>query len=149
MSNNYEKMSLFEQLESGLRDSIAFSRGELNLKTTELPAPPPPVHPAQVRAIREGLKMSQAMFAATVNVSTKTVQSWEQGARRPSDAALRMLQVIRDQPQVVERILRRPSWAAAKAASRKSAAQGRAARAAAKKGRPRHRRLASGAKPNA
>ena len=33
--------------------------------------------------------MSQSVFARVLNVSTKTVQSWEQGERKPSYAALR------------------------------------------------------------
>jgi hypothetical protein len=33
-----------------------------------------------------------------LNVSTKTVQSWEQGQRRPSQAALRLIQVFRQDP---------------------------------------------------
>lgn len=36
MSDTYEKMSMFEQLKSGLKDSIAFSRGEVTLVATEL-----------------------------------------------------------------------------------------------------------------
>jgi DNA-binding transcriptional regulator YiaG len=34
--------------------------------------------------------MSQAVFAQVLNVSTKTVQSWVQGQRKPSQAALRL-----------------------------------------------------------
>ena len=104
MSDKYENMSVFEQLKAGLEDSIAFSRGELSLKTTELPAPPPETRPAAITSLRKRLRMSQSVFAATLNVSTRTVQSWEQGAREPSDAALRMLQVIRERPDVVRSI---------------------------------------------
>ena len=42
--------------------------------------------------------MSQAVFARMLNVSTKTVQSWEQGQRSPSQAALRLIQVFRQNP---------------------------------------------------
>jgi DNA-binding XRE family transcriptional regulator len=42
--------------------------------------------------------MSQAVFARLLNVSTKTVQSWEQGDRKPSQAALRLIQVFRHNP---------------------------------------------------
>lgn len=104
MSNRYERMSVFEQIRAGLEDSIAYSKGQLSLKTTVLPAPPPRVGARQVIALRKKLKMSQAVFAATLNVSTKTVQSWEQGARKPSDAALRMIQIVRDEPKVIRAI---------------------------------------------
>ena len=101
MPTKHKEMSLFEQLRSGLEDSIAYSKGELSLKTTELPAPPPAATPKGVRALRQSLRMSQAVFAATLNVSKRTVQSWEQGRREPSDAALRMIQVVQESPEVV------------------------------------------------
>jgi hypothetical protein len=38
---DYERMSVFEQIKAGLEQSIAFSRGELSLKTTTLPLQQP------------------------------------------------------------------------------------------------------------
>jgi putative transcriptional regulator len=43
--------------------------------------------------------MSQAMFARLLNVSPKTVQSWEHGTRKPSQAALRLIQVFEQNPR--------------------------------------------------
>lgn len=94
-------MSVFEQIKSGLEDSVAHSKGTLSLKTLELPTPPPAVTADDVRALRQSLHMSQAVFAATLNVSPKTIQSWEQGLREPSDAALRMIQVVGLNPGMV------------------------------------------------
>lgn len=103
------KSSIFEQLKAGLEGSVAFSRGELSLVTTALPAAPPKPEPTQIAELRNSLRMSQAVFAAVINVSPKTVQSWEQGIRQPSHAALRMLEVIREDPGVARAILdRRP-----------------------------------------
>jgi len=34
-------MSLFDQIKAGIEDSIAYSRGQVTLKTTELPESPP------------------------------------------------------------------------------------------------------------
>jgi putative transcriptional regulator len=99
--------NVFEQLKAGLEGSIAFSRGELSLVTTALPAPPPRPEPTQIAELRNSLRMSQAVFAAVINVSPKTVQSWEQGVRRPSHAALRMLEVIREDPGVAGAIIAR------------------------------------------
>ena len=104
MSGQHEKASFFERLRKGMEDSIAYSRGELSLKTTTLPLPPPRAEAEQIAELRKRLRMSQSVFAATLNVSPKTVQSWEQGVRQPADAALRMLQVIRERPQVVRMI---------------------------------------------
>ena len=101
-----DSATIFEELKAGLEDSIAFSRGELSLVTTAMPAPPPKTEPAQIAELRKSLKMSQAVFAAVINVSSKTVQSWEQGVRQPSQASLRMLEVIREDPTLVDLILR-------------------------------------------
>ena len=101
MNGRQKQRSVFGQIKAGLEDSIAYSRGRLSLVTTEPPPPPPELSRAQIAALRKRLKMSQAFFAAVLNVSAKAVQSWEQGTRRPSDAALRMLQVIGRQPSVV------------------------------------------------
>ena len=49
--------------------------------------------------------MSQAIFAQVLNVSTKTVQSWEQGQRKPSHAALRLIQVFREDPSSLVEIV--------------------------------------------
>ncbi len=98
-------MSVFDQIRSGLEDSIAFSRGELTLATVSLPAPPPRISARRIVELRRNLRMSQSVFAATLNVSTKTIQSWEQGIRIPSDASLRLLQIIGRRPDIVESII--------------------------------------------
>ena len=45
--------------------------------------------------------MSQTVFAKMLNVSTKTLQSWEQGIRRPSDASRRLIQIFSIYPEVI------------------------------------------------
>ena len=39
--SEHEKAGIFDRLRKGLRESIACSKGELTLVTTELPVPPP------------------------------------------------------------------------------------------------------------
>lgn len=105
MNEKLAKMSVFEQIKTGLEEGIAYWQGRLDLKTTVLPSPPPKARGKDIAGLRASLGMSQALFAATLNVSPRTVQSWEQGIRQPADAALRMIQVIRESPQVVRLIL--------------------------------------------
>lgn len=83
---------------------IAHARGELTLVTCEPPPPPPRMTSRQVVHLRQRFRMSQAMFAATLNVSPQTVQSWEQGVRHPSDVAMRMLQILDRKPEIVAAI---------------------------------------------
>lgn len=126
MKGRQRQRSVFGQIKAGLEDSIAYSRGRLSLVTTEPPPPPPELSRAEIAALRKRLKMSQAFFAAVLNVSAKAVQSWEQGIRRPSDAALRMLQVIGRQPSVVGVIA---ATGAVRVARRRSAGRRRLAAA--------------------
>jgi len=102
MAKKTAPMSIFDQIKTGLEDCLAHAKGELTLVTVRVPAPPPKSTPRKIAAIRRNLHMSQSIFAATLNVSMRTVQSWEQGLREPSEASLRLLQIIGTQPSVVE-----------------------------------------------
>jgi putative transcriptional regulator len=102
---DYENMSVFEQIKTGLEQALAHGRGELTLKTTTLPLPPAPASPAKVIALRKKLKMSQSIFAAALNVSTKLVQSWEQGVRKPDHGDLRLIEILIKQPDVVGKLI--------------------------------------------
>jgi putative transcriptional regulator len=86
----------FEDLKEGMEDIIKYRKGKLTLKSEfiEIPAPPEEYKPKDIRKIREKFHYSQGIFAKFLNVSTKTVQSWESGERSPSHAALRLLEVV-------------------------------------------------------
>ncbi len=101
MTHNGKRQPLFDRLKRGLEEGIRFARGELNLRTTVIPERPPALRARDVVRLRNRLNMSQSVFARVLNVSTKTLQSWEQGTRRPSQAALRLLQVLSEQPGTV------------------------------------------------
>lgn len=65
------------------------------LRDFEALAVPPPAYTAEgIRLLRERLRVSQAVFAAYLNASLSTVPKWENGEKRPSGAALRLLSVI-------------------------------------------------------
>jgi putative transcriptional regulator len=93
--------SLFESLQEGFIEGIRFFRGEVALKTTMFAEPPPKVTPDELTALRRRIEMSQSAFARLLNVSSKTVQSWEQGTRKPAQATLRLIQVLGQDPQSV------------------------------------------------
>ncbi len=98
---------LFDRLKSGLEEGIRHAKGEITLKTTTLDAPdrPPEVDAEELSELRLKSGMSQAVFAQVLNVSTKTVQSWEQGQRKPSQAAWRLIQVFREDPSGLLKIV--------------------------------------------
>ncbi len=58
-----------------------------------------------VRAIRRKLGLSQPEFAARFGFSLGAVREWEQGRRRPEQAARTLLLVIARDPAVVQEAL--------------------------------------------
>jgi putative transcriptional regulator len=99
----------FERLKSGLEEAIAQARGELTLKTVEVPESPPEIDAKTLVALREQAKMSQGVFARVLHVSAKTVQSWEQGTRVPSNASRRLIQIFAEEPAPVCRVVGLPA----------------------------------------
>jgi len=96
------KIKIFEDLHQSLQDALAYERGEKgSLRVTELPEPPKPLTPAQIRAIRRSFNVSQAVFARIINVSPNAVESWEQGVRRPREATLKLLTIADQHPEVL------------------------------------------------
>lgn len=94
--------SLYEGLREALTEAHAHERGDgVDLRVTEIPSPPKPLKPGEIRQIRERLHASQTVFAHFLCVSPKAVQSWEQGTRRPQSAALRLLAIARENPQIL------------------------------------------------
>ena len=59
------------------------------------PTKPAPLEPEEIRAIREETQMSQAVFAAVLNVTAGYLSKLERGAIRPAGPALALLDVIR------------------------------------------------------
>ncbi len=50
--------------------------------------------PGEIKKMRVREKISQAVLALYLNVSPHTVKHWEQGAKHPSGAALKLLNLI-------------------------------------------------------
>jgi len=50
--------------------------------------------PQHIRGMREQARVSQAVFAAILNISPSTVQKWEAGDKKPSGSSLKLLNLI-------------------------------------------------------
>jgi putative transcriptional regulator len=92
-----------------LQEILAWQRGELKLNATEVPDPIPPV---RIKAIRRKVAKSVRVFSERFGLPAKTIQQWEQGARRPDAASSLLLEVIDTNPDVVEAAARRRQKAA-------------------------------------
>lgn len=86
----------FNDLKAGLEEIVAYKHGKLDLHCEEIEIPDPPVQykAKDVKRLREKLNYSQGLFSRVLNVSIKTVQSWESGNRVPSHSSLRLLELI-------------------------------------------------------
>lgn len=96
------KVNIFDDMRQALQDAAAFERGEpVDLRVTRLPARPKQVSPKEIRRIRQSLQASQILFASYLNVSPNAVRSWEQGTRRPRQAALKLLLIAKKNPKAL------------------------------------------------
>jgi putative transcriptional regulator len=78
----------------GLNEIKEFKKGNITLKTTELPEPSEP------KVIRSKLNLSQSAFAGMLGVSMRTLQDWEQGRRSPQGPAIALLRIAEQHPEV-------------------------------------------------
>ena len=96
------KKERFNRLLKSLDQAIEHAEGKRHdLRTTLLPKKPKEMTPRDVVALREKLDCSQGVLAAALNVSVKTVQSWEQGAKKPGGAALKLMSIAEKQPRIL------------------------------------------------
>jgi putative transcriptional regulator len=97
-----------ERLRGSLGETLAYAHGKVGPPSTFLTLlePPPAYDAARIRALRTDLGLSQPYFSKLLNVSPKTVQSWEQGTRTPGQSSARLLQLI-EYPHLLD-ALRRP-----------------------------------------
>jgi putative transcriptional regulator len=96
------KVNIFDDMKEALHGATAYERGEsVNLRVTRVPSRPKPISAKEVRLIRQALNASQTLFATYLNVSPNAVRSWEQGTRRPRQAALKLLLIAKKNPKAL------------------------------------------------
>jgi len=89
------KADAFRELLTSVRQAGRIRRGTRRAsRTTKF-------KPADVKAVRAGLEMSQTEFALMTGVSVATLRNWEQGRRTPDGPALALLRVTEKNPQAV------------------------------------------------
>jgi putative transcriptional regulator len=91
-------------------DELVEAMGEV-LAIAEGRSAPAAIHQVEtgpdidVRALRTHMGLSREQFAKRFHFPTRTVQEWEQGRRRPDQAARAYLTVIERNPKAVEEAL--------------------------------------------
>lgn len=99
--------SLMEAVE--VERSGAPIESRFTVRTVEVPDEPRSYDPAAVRATRDRLGVSQAIFAHLLGVSAMLVRAWEQGQRRPALWARRLLDEMNRDPRHWRGMLRKAS----------------------------------------
>ena len=84
-----------------MKEALAISRNELPPEAYKIHIP----ESVDVRAIREGMGLSQSSFANRFGLSVYALRNWEQGKRRPDPAARAYLKVIEKVPDIVSSVL--------------------------------------------
>ena len=98
-----------------LREAIRVERSGIpiesvfTVRTVELPDQPATYDAAAVRATRDRLGVSQAIFAHLLGVSPVLVRAWEQGQRVPAPWARRLLDEMNRDPRHWRGMLRKAS----------------------------------------
>ena len=96
---------LLDELLDGVRAMGDHRAGKITLRThnvEELPILS--VSGGTIRAIREELGVSRAVFARRLRISTRTLESWEQGRSKPNAQAAALILMVRAHPDTLNRL---------------------------------------------
>ncbi len=66
---------------------------------------------AEIAELRTSLGLSQAQFGVKYDLSLGTIQNWEQDKRKPDQATLLLLHMIKLEPETVARLVEEVRYA--------------------------------------
>lgn len=92
--------TLFEDLVQSLKEAKAIAKGESPASRRF------EVKPIDVKAVREKTGLSQNEFASLIQISTKTLQNWEQRRRTPTGPSAALLKIVSVNPEMAVKSLR-------------------------------------------
>lgn len=101
----------FNDLLLGLDQVLEHARGaNTKLKVTKVKifVEKTPVYNAdQIKELRYKLELTQKYFAELLGVSQRTVEAWESGKNIPNGAAMRLMKIYNDNPNLSEADIKR------------------------------------------
>ena len=98
----FDPKALVERVKSfAAHAKSAKAMPKVRITQVAVPAKLKPLPPEDIKRIRTRLGVSQATFAALLNVPRNTAISWENGLRKPSGAALKLLSLVRQKPEIL------------------------------------------------
>lgn len=93
--------AFFDELMESVKQMDEIVRGERQ------PSRESSIDAVQVKTIRKATGLSQAKFAAMIDVQVGTLRNWEQGRREPTGPAKALLRAIHNDPEHVLEALSR------------------------------------------
>jgi putative transcriptional regulator len=109
MTDTGDEQTFGQRLIQAAHEALAYKGGELpdarvtrakvTARRVDVVAPPE-YSQGDIRRIRDGLGLSQAVFAELIGASTSTVRAWEQGVREPSEMARRLIALAERDPEI-------------------------------------------------
>lgn len=90
-------------LVEAFKEMAAHLRGEIEVESYEMPADV--LTPVRIRDIRRKVARSTKAFEAAFRISARTMESYEQGRRKPDAAMTALLRIIDKEPEAARRAL--------------------------------------------
>jgi len=100
-----QKRKLFDELMEGVDAMQQQREGKITLRSHEIEdLPPLEVDADLIRDTRERMRVSRAVFARRLRISTRTLENWEQGRARPNAQAAALILMVRKFPDTLEKL---------------------------------------------
>jgi len=96
MSKTYrsDALAAIHETASDLHDAGLMAKRTLRQFDELCLTPVRSIPPKEIRAIRERERVSQAVLARHLNVSTGLISQWERGEKHPAGASLKLLTLV-------------------------------------------------------
>lgn len=99
-------MSVYKSIMQALDEAVKYQEGKIDARKTKIAVKPVESFSCEdIKQIRKRVGLSQVIFASSLGVSKKTVEAWERGINSPEGPSRRLLQLIRDNPEVIEQYM--------------------------------------------
>ena len=89
-------MAAIHETASDLHDAGTMDKRTMRRFDDLCLTPVEPFAPDEIRALRERERVSQAVLARYLNVTTGLISQWERGEKNPAGPSLKLLSLVRD-----------------------------------------------------
>ena len=95
---------MFDSIMKGLDEAVKISNNELKGRKHKIVVMPlPEMSNKDIKKIRQDVNLTQSTFASVLGVSKKTIEGWENGRNTPRGPAVRLLEMIKSDPGILEK----------------------------------------------